>query len=102
MADLFARDTGIVLLIAAFAILIVFPIQLVLCFKAKNIFVRCLPTTALVVLVIAFYIMAITAKTWVAFVYLIIAVFSGVSLVFSGIAVGIWAIIKLVKKTKVN
>ena len=102
MADLFARDTGIVLLIAAFAILIALPIQLVVCFKAKKIFVRYLPTTALAVLVITFYIMAITAKTWVAFVYLIIAVFSGVSLVFSGIAVGIWAIIKLVEKQKGN
>ena len=80
MADLFARDTGIVLLIAGFAILIALPVQLVLCIKAKKLFYKCLPTTVLAVLVITFYIMAITAKTWVAFAYLIIAVF------FRGIA----------------
>ena len=102
MADLFARDTGIVLLIAGFAILIALPVQLVLCIKAKKLFYKCLPTTILAVLVITFYIMAITAKTWVAFAYLIIAVFSGVSLIFSGITLGIWVIIKFVKKQSGN
>lgn len=102
MADLFAQDTGIVLLIAAFAILIALPIQLVVCFRAKKLLIKCLPATAFAVLVITFYILAITAKTWVAFAYLIIAAFSGVSFIFSGIALGIWAIIKLIKKRKGN
>ena len=102
MADLLTRDTGIVLFIAACAVLIVLPIQLTLCIKAKKRFMKCLPTAMLAVFTIAFYIMAITAKTWVGLIYLIIAVCSGVSLIFSGIAWGIWSIIKLIKKKKGN
>lgn len=98
MIDVFTQDTVIVLLIAACAILIVLPIQLVLCFKAKKIFIKCLPTTLLAASTVAFYIMAITAKTWAALIYLIIAAFLGVSFIFSGIAWGIWASAKLIKK----
>ena len=96
MADLFARDTWLVLSIISCAVLIVLPIQLVLCFRAKKLFIKRLPTAVLTVVAIAFYVLAITAKTWIAFIYLIIAVFSGVSLIFCGIAWGIWSILKLI------
>ena len=98
MADLFTRDAGIVLPIAACAILIVLPIQLMLCFKAKKLLMKYLPAAVLGAITITFYIMAITAKTWIALIYLIIAVFSGVSLIFCGIAWGIWSILKLINK----
>ena len=98
MADLFARDTVIVLLIAAWAILIVTPIQLMLCFKAKKLFVKRLPLAIFAAITIIFYILAITARTWIAFIYLIIAAFSVVSLLFIGLAWIIWAFAKLFKK----
>ena len=90
---LFSRDTGLMLLIAACAVLVVLPLQIGLCFKAKKQLVKCLPAAVLAVTTITFYIMAITAKTWDAFAYLIAAFFSGVFLVSCGIAWGIWAII---------
>jgi len=102
VADLFTGDAAIVLLMAGFAILIAFPLQLALCFRAKKLFVRYLPTIIFSVLAITFYIMAITAKTWAAFAYLIIAAFSGVSLVFGGIALGIWAMVNLAKTRKTH
>lgn len=102
MFDLFARDTEIVILIAAAAVLIILPIQLLLCFRAKRFFIKLIPTVLIAVAAIAFYVMAITAKDWGGFVYIILAVSAGVLLIFSGIAWGIWAIAKLVNKRKHN
>jgi hypothetical protein len=61
---------------------------------------KLLPTILLAVATVTFYVMAITARDWDAFAYLIVAVFAGAMLLFSGIAWGIWAITKLVKKRK--
>ena len=98
MADLFARDTEIVLLILVCAIWIGLPIQLMLCFKAKKLLIKLLPIVVLAVATFAFYIMAITAKTWVALIFIMIAASCGVAIMFSGIAWLIWAIVKLIKR----
>jgi len=53
MFDLLARDTEIVLLIAAAAVLIILPPQLALCFKAKRLFIKLIPTVLLSVAAVA-------------------------------------------------
>ena len=98
MFDSFTPDTVIVILIVAFAVFVSFPVQLLLCFKAKKLFVKLLPTAVSAVTAITFYIMAITAKTWIALIYIIIAVSFGVALLFSGVAWGAWAISKAIEK----
>ena len=98
MFDLLARDTWIVLLIAAAAVLIVLPLQLALCFKARRRLFRLLPTVLLALLSLVFYSMKYVVKDWSALVYAILAVFSGVMFVFSGLAWGIWAISKRIRK----
>ena len=100
MVDLWVRDTWIAALITVSAVFVVLPIQLILCFKAKKRLIKLLPTAVFAVATIAFYIMMITAKDWSAFEYVILAVFSVVLLMFSGIAWGIWAVLRLVKKKK--
>ena len=102
MFDFFARDTVIALSMAAAAVLVALPVQLTLCFKAKKRMVRRIPTVLLAAVTAAFYVMAITAKDWVAFAYLIVAAFSGVMLLFCAIAWGIWAIAKGVRKKKLR
>ena len=98
MFDLWVRDTGITVLIAASAILIVLPLQLVLCFRAKKLFFKLLPAVLLAVAAVTFWVLMRTAKDWSALVYLIFAVFSGVLLIFSGIGWGIWGISGFVKR----
>ena len=98
MSTLFTRDAGIILLILAGVVLVIMPVQFGLCFWAKKRFVKCLPVTVLAAATLALYIMAITARTWIAFLYLIIAAFTGFSLVFCGIAWIIWSIVKLIRK----
>ena len=43
MVDLWARDTGIMLIITLPAVLVVLPLQLLLCFKARRRWVKRLP-----------------------------------------------------------
>ena len=98
MFDLLARDTWIVLLIAAAAVLIILPLQLTLCFKAKRRLFRLLPTVLPALLSLVFYSIKYVVKDWSALVYAILAVFSGVMFVFSGLGWGIWAITKRIRK----
>ena len=97
MFEFWSRDTGIAVLMTAAAVMIL-PIQLILCVKAKKLLTKLLPTAVFAAAAIAFYVTAIAVKDWSAFLYLIIAVLSGVLLVFSAIAWGIWAIVRYVKK----
>ena len=97
MMDLWLRDTWIMAATAA-AVLIVLPVQLLLCFKAKRLFFRLLPAALLAAAVIIFGAMMVFARDWSALLYVILAFFSGALLLFCGIAWGIWAIARLLKK----
>lgn len=89
-------------LIAVSLILTVLAIQLLLCFKVKILFFRLLPSFVLTASTIIFFTMMRLATDWDAIGYAILFVFSGVLLIFSGIAWVIWAIVKLIKKRKGN
>ena len=102
MFDLWIRDIEITALIALSAVLLVLPVQLLLCFKAKKRTVKLLPTAISAAAVLLFLGLMITATDWNAVGYVIFAVFSGVLLLFSGIGWGIWAIAKLVKQKKAD
>lgn len=100
MGDVWIRDIEITTLIAISAVLIVLPIQLLLCFKVKKRLLRLLPSIVLTGTTIFLFVMMRTAKDWDAIGYAILGVFSGVLLVFSGLAWGIWAIVAAIKKKK--
>jgi len=100
MFDLWVRDTEITVWFAVSAVLIILPIQLILCFKAKRLLVKLLPVALLAVTTIIFSALMLTARDWTAFGYAILAVFYGVLLLFGAIAWGIWAIAKQVKRKK--
>ena len=100
MFDLWVRDTEITVLIAASAVLIVLPLQLALCFRAKKLLFKLIPPVLLAVATFTFLVLMITAKDWSALVYLIFAVFSVALLIFSGIGWGIWGISRLVKRKR--
>ena len=100
MGDVWIGDIEITTLIAVCSVLIVLPIQLLLCFMVKKLFLRLLPSLILTATSVFFFIMMRLATDWDAVGYAILGVFSGVLLLFSGIAWGIWAIINLIKKKK--
>lgn len=98
MYDLWVRDTEIVVLIALSAILMVLPLQLLLCWKAKKLFVKLLPTILLGSAMFAFYISGIASRDWSAMIYAILAIASAVLLFFSGIGWVVFAVVNFFRK----
>ena len=95
MAELLRGDFWLVFWAAAFALFIVLPIQLTLCFRAKKLFVKSLPAVLAAGAAIAFYVLARIARTWIAFIYLIVAFYAALFLISCGIAWSIWVVYTL-------
>ena len=100
MGDIWIRDMEITTLIAISAVLIVMPVQLLLCFKAKRIFFRLLPSVILAAAAAVFFCMMRAATDWDAIGYAILGVFAGVLLLASGLAWGLWALLRNIRKKK--
>ena len=75
MLDLLARDTEISILILSLAFLIVLPIQLFLCYKAKKLLIKLIPTITLSATVIAFYSIVFVIKDRTAIRYALFGLF---------------------------
>ena len=100
MSDLLIGDFWMFICAVACAIFIVLPLQLTLCFRTRKLFVKSLPAVLAAGAAIAFYVLARIARTWIAFIYLIVAFYSAVFLISCGIAWGIWVVYTL--RTKGN
>ena len=81
----------IVVFVSAIATLI---LQLLLCFKAKKIFIKLLPIALLIVSTIVFSICSASTNGWDGFGYLFFALLSFGLIFVCGIGWGIWAIIR--------
>ena len=100
MGDMWIRDIEITSLIAISSVFVVLPIQLLLCFKVKPVFLRLLPSILLTGTTILLFAMMAASRDWDAIGYAVLGVFSGVLLIFSGIGWGIWAIVRCIRKKK--
>ena len=100
MGDMWIRDIEVTTLIAITSVLVVLPIQLLLCFKVKPIFLRLLPSILLTGTTILLFAMMAASRDWDAIGYAVLGVFSGVLLIFSGIGWGIWGLVALIGKKK--
>ena len=100
MGDMWIRDIEVTTLIAITSVLVVLPIQLLLCFKVKPVFLRLLPSILLTATTIFLFTMMTTSRDWDAIGYAVLGVLSGVLLIFSGIGWGIWTIVRCIKKKK--
>ena len=98
MGDIWIRDIEITVLIVACALCVVLPIQLLLCFKVKNLFCKLLPSVVLAAFVVFFFVKMRLSTDWTAIGFVILGISFAVLLLFSGIGWGIWAGVKLVKK----
>lgn len=81
----------IVVFVSVIATLI---LQLLLCFKAKKIFIKLLPITLLIVSTIVFSICSATINGWDGLGYLFFALLSFGLILVCGIGWAIWAITK--------
>ena len=97
MFDVWVGGTNIAPFLWLFALIVIFPLQITLCFKAKNKIVRLLPVIIFSVLTAAAVIAVSVSIDWSALFYLIFAVYFAIMLLFCGAAWLTWLIVKKIK-----
>ena len=93
-------DIELTTFVLIFSIIVLLPVQLLLCFKVKNKVICLLPVVILTVPTILFIGIAITAPGWDSLGYTFLSIFTGFMLLTCGLGWGIWAINKFIKKGK--
>jgi len=100
MFDVYIGDIDLTTVIIFGSILVLIPLQLLMCFKMKKIWVKLLPMAIFLTLIIAFVCMIPIAKGWDGIGYWILAMLSGIMLAACAIGWFIWFVIKMIKKDK--
>lgn len=98
MFDVWYGDIELTTLTLIVSVVILLPIQLLLCFKVKSRTIRLLPIVILSVLTVAFVVMCFSIPGWDGLGYVFLAIFTGFMMFMCGIGWGIWAIVSCLKK----
>ncbi len=69
-------------------------LQLLLCFKAKRLFLRLLPVILFAILTAVFFVLIFLNEGWDSIGFLLLAICAAILLLFCGIGWGIWRIIQ--------
>lgn len=99
MFDIWMGDIELTTAVLIFSIIVLLPVQLLLCFKVKSKIIRLLPIILLSIPTLIFIIMATTLGLD-GLVCIFLAIFTGFMMLICGVAWGIWAIIKHKQKKK--
>lgn len=91
-------DISLSVLVCIISFVVILPIQLLLCFKAKSRRVRFIPITLFCVLAVVFICMALSSTGWDNIGYIFFAIYAVLMILACGIGGGIWAIINIMKK----
>ena len=102
MFDVWMGDIELTTAVLIFSIVVLLPIQLLLCFKVKSRAIRLLPVILLSIPTIIFTVMSVAITGWDGLGYIFLAIFTGFMLLMCGVGWGIWATSKLIKKKKAN
>ena len=100
MFDVWMGDIELTTAVLIFSIVVLLPIQILLCFKVKSRAIRLLPVILLSIPTIIFVMMSVVITGWDGLGYIFLAIFTGFMLLMCGVGWGIWAITKSVKKRK--
>ena len=102
MFDVWMGDIELTTAVLIFSLVVLLPIQLLLCFKVKSKAIRLLPIILLSIPTLIFIVMSTTTQGWDGLGYIFLAFFTGFMMLICGVGWGIWAISKLIKKKKCN
>ena len=78
--------------ILIFGCLLVLAVQLLLCFKVKNVFLKLMPMVLLIIFTISLYVVGQSLDPWEGFAYGVLSAFSFIWLIVCGVCWGTWAI----------
>ena len=99
MFDIWMGDIELTTAVLVFSIIVLLPIQLLLCFRIKSKVIRLLPIILLSIPTLIFIFMSTTTQGWDGLGYVFLAIFTGFMTLACGVAWGIWAIIKHKQKS---
>ena len=102
MFDVWMGDIELTTAVLVFSIVVLLPIQLLLCFKVKSRAIRLLPVILLSIPTIISVMMSAAITGWDGLGYMFLAIFTGFMMLMCGVGWVIWTISKLIKKKKGN
>ena len=94
MFDIWYGDIPFANCVIIFSLIVILPIQILICFKAKSIFVRFIPIIVLAAAMLIWIILGIAVAGWDGLLYLFFAVYMLFMIFVCGIGWGVWALIK--------
>lgn len=100
MFDIWWGKIELTTLVLIFSVIVLLPIQLLVCFKSKNRIIRLLPLILFLIPAIVFGGMAIVATGWDSAVYVILAIFALFMVFMCGVGWSIWGLGQFIKKKK--
>ena len=100
MFDVWIGDVELTTLTIIVAVAAILPIQLLLCFKVKNLLLRLIPSMLFAIVTISFFAMIFSSQDWDSIGYAILAMLAGILLLMTGVAWGLWGIVGCVRKNK--
>ena len=95
---LWIGDTSVSVLVWIFSVVVVLPVQLLLCFKAKSRLARLIPIILFCALGVASTLMALNATGWDNVGYIFFAIYAALMILLCGIGWGIWGIVNIKRK----
>lgn len=87
--------TALALILTVFVLI---PVQIFLCFRVKNLFIRLLPVLLLFSLILIYSLMGLAGSGWDTVGYTYLAIVTGLMLLPCGIVWGVWAVTRLYRK----
>lgn len=89
--------TGIMLISG---LVLMLPLQVLLCCKCRSLLLRLLPVGLFLLVGLTFWLLGVTTTGLNVLFYMIYAVYAGAMLLLCGLGWGIWALIRLVKRSR--
>lgn len=100
MFDVWMGDIELTTFVLIFSIVVLLPVQLLLCFKVKSKAIRLMPVVVLSIPTIIFTVMSVAIAGWDGLGYIFLVIFTGFMLLMCGIGWGVWWIINRKKQSK--
>ena len=100
MFDIWLGDIELTTLTIMVSIVILLPVQLLLCFKVKSLVIRFIPIIILSVLLALFIVLWLSTPGWDGLFYAFLAIFVGFMMFVCGSGCAIWAVVHRLKKKR--
>lgn len=98
MLDVWAGDINLGWATLAAAVLVVLPVQLLLCRRGKSLALRLAPLLLAAGLTAVGLLLSLCAVGWSAVGYMILALYGAVLMAACGVGWGIWALLRLIRR----